>query len=233
MAEMYALAPAVLEMTADPGLYAQVATRATSAESGSPWWQRLFAALGTRPSWRVLAPVTVVAVLALAILWPSEEPASRFAELAAVETLPWVQIDVRGGSGDELKEAFSTGMQAYRDQDFTTAAKKLDVVTTLMTDARETGREFPPGFSDQAQLYRGISHLLAGDVAESLVPLSEARGSALRPVAERATWAEAQALLLLDRPREALTGLETLSDSPVYGSRSIELMARIRSLLDS
>ena len=217
--ELYAMAPAADALKAEPGAYAAAAARALSAHEPSPW-RRLMEFV--RPGGRLgyLLPTLVTAALAVAVLWPEADTSSRYAQLVDLQPIPWVQIDVRGGDQDQALSDWTRGMDLYRRADYAGAADPLSRAAETLPAGSRAQR--------QAQLYLGVSELLAGHTDRAVDPLLGATESPLSPIADRARWYLAQAYLLQDEAPRARAELETLTSSPVYGTRAAQLLADLR-----
>ena len=227
--ELFAMAPATVAMTSDPGAFTAAANKA-SAEGQPGLARRIMAWLGMSGSGRLLIPVAVAGVLALVMLWPNAEPGGSFGNLARVEPLPYVQLTVRSGGQGEAAQLFHKGMESYRQQRYTETARDLTEAGKLLADA-PAGPETV--LRDQINLYLGVSYLLADAAGEAVPPLRNARTSTLGPVADKAGWYLAQALLLQEQPDEALEVLADLTNSPVYGDKAAELIRSVEDLSEN
>jgi hypothetical protein len=214
--ELYAHAPAVVALTTEPGVYRGALADAVGGERAGVL-QRLSSWLQERASARVLAPVLVTAILALVVLLPREGAESPFADLAVLEPLPYVRVDVRAGADDSTAAIFARGMEAYLAADYSAAASELAQVLDRLRQVPGDGPDLPAGFADQTALYRGVSLLLSDRASEAIIALEGAVDSSLRPVRERARWYLCQAYLITDQPVAAEELLVELVRSPVYG----------------
>ncbi len=213
--ELYDAAPESTLLLAQPGRFAAAAEAGLAAAGhGQPTgWQRLEAWL--RP-W-VLIPATVVAALAVLVLW-SGDGADPLSELAVIQPLPTMQVDLRNAD-TEADAEYRAGIEAYRAGDWSAAAVKF---ATAIGRA-ETG--WPR--RHQAQLYGGSSLLLDGRARDALELLGEAAASPLPPIREQALWQTVQARLILGRTDAARKALATLAASPVFGARATTLLDQL------
>jgi hypothetical protein len=223
--ELYCVAPVDEALRAEPGRHARVLQRAARrAQPGLA--ARLGRALRSLLQPRVLAPLTAVAAVALALLVGQPDGVPRSADLARIEALPYVPLEMRGND-DALAGQLREGLDRYAAGDYGEAGRLLDAVWTAAGD--------DPAWGDrhQAALYLGLARLLVGDGEAAVAPLEAARTSPLRPVAERGAWYLAQAHLLRGAPEASLPLLETLTESPVYGSAAAEQLIEIRKICDN
>lgn len=230
--ELYALAPATLEMTANPHPYAQAAKQALNSRRTrrpSPL-SRLAALLQLRGPARLLVPVAVAAIVALAIVWPFSGGPSDVQRLANLDAIPYAQIQLRTGAPDATQVLFEDGMLSYQEQDYAQAAKMLALAITTVgpVDPVDQPSNRP---LDQAHLYLGVSLLLAQKPLAAIEPLQIAVKSPLRPVADRAAWTLAQAYLASDQPKSAQSTLAQLAQSPVYREKAQHLLELIDRIL--
>jgi len=224
--ELFAMAPATVAMTGDPGTFAAAANKASAGRQPG-LARRIMAWLGLSGSGRLLVPVVVAGALALVMFWPNAEPGGSFGNLARVEPLPYAQVTVRSGDHGKAAQLFHKGMESYRQQRYTETARDLAAARKLLADA-PAGPETV--LRDQINLYLGVSYLLADLAGEAVSPLRNARSSTLEPVADKAGWYLAQALLLQEQPAEALEVLAELASSPVNGGKAAELIRLVEDL---
>jgi len=220
--ELYAEAPVDEALRVEPGRHAG-ALRAGARAAQPGLAARLAAMLGRLLPPRVLAPLTAVALVLLVGL-PDGVPSS--AELARIEALPYVPLEMRGRD-DELAANLHDGLDRYAAGDYAEAGRLLGAVWTAAGD--------DPAWDDrhQAALYLGLARLLSGDGQAAVAPLEAARTSPLRPVAERGAWYLAQAHLLRGEPAASLPLLESLTTSPVYGAAAAAQLIEIRDICDN
>lgn len=211
--ELYAFAPVAAAVTAEPGRYALAA-------SGPGLLDRLSRALNGIFRPRVLAPVTIAAVLALLVLLPT---GSRWRDLAVVEPLAWSHVPVRAAD-DPAGKLFSDGMLMYEAGNYDQAAPILLQAARVMENSDHSALPLGAGSPGQARLYAGVSLLLANRPQAAKRPLTVAAANPLPPVAQGAQWYLVQDYLLCDQPDSARIYLESLQDSPVYGSRARSLL---------
>ncbi len=219
MEELFAMAPAALEMRSNPGQYARVMKQALAKPRGSlldgfgNLLSRLF-------NVRVMVPLALTAAVALFMINPFSGSDS-LSSLVNLQALPYTHIDVRAGGSDIAGQDFAAGMSFYQQTDYCAAAP-------LIAKAVEEGIK-PGAVRDQGTLYAGVSYLLCEqpDVAISLLKLSAA--SDIPPVAQKSLWYLGQGHLLNDNPVAAKAALESLSDSPVYGDQARNLLEKIKA----
>ena len=219
------MAPAAAAMTAQPGLYAEQVGRSLHSES---LFARLNRMLFTGPA-RVLLPVAVAAVLAMLIFMPQSSD-SKFHNLAMTEAPAFSPIQVRAGAQDQWLPLWESGMQHYQSGDFGLAADDLhQAVNLLALDPANQQERYT--VLDNARMYLGVSQLISGQEENSIAILTLAAQSRLRPVQQKAQWYLAQAYLIGEQPEAALTVLEELQTSPVFGTQAKELMKEIEALM--
>jgi hypothetical protein len=162
------------------------------------------------------------AAAAVALVAIFSQNQASFGDLAQVEPLRYVQMPLRGALPAH-EVSFREGMEAYTAGNYAAAAGRL-------AQAVRAGEAEPSwGNLTQARLYLGVSLLLTGKAAEAVPDLEQARGSPLRPLADRAGWYLAQAHLLLEDPDSALPVLEGLaSGGSAYAEPAARQAAAIR-----
>ncbi|MEN8005914.1 MAG: hypothetical protein ABFS42_02825 [Candidatus Krumholzibacteriota bacterium] len=223
LTELYVHAPAAVAMTSDPGTFKQAFARSVAAAQPG-LWRRLVDWLNNRGGGRVLAPIVVAATLALVLLWPRGEVDFSYGDFAVLDPLVYTHIEVRSGGSDSTAVVFDRGMESYVTGDYVSAVRELTLVRDLLVQFPDSAPARQAGFSDQAELYRGVSLLLAGDVPAAAEALSGAAASPIRPVRERAQWYLVQAHLVSNQPDAAEEFLTVLLNSPVYGSQALALL---------
>ncbi len=227
--ELYATAPYAREMRADPRRYRQTIAAAAPDIGGPNRVLGLVMAAGrylqSLVTWRVGVPVATVAAVALVLIVVGRDDGFDPRTLAVIEPVAYVQIDTRSGATPQLSASFRAGMAAYDEQRYADAAGIL--TDTLALAGQDSG--WP--HMDQARFYQGLSYLLAGDAGSAIEALEKTTNSPVRPLADRSRWYLAQALLLHETPRAALTPLQDLADnSPLYAERAA---AQLRSLQEA
>jgi tetratricopeptide (TPR) repeat protein len=173
--------------------------------------------------WRVLAPATAALALALLVLVQMRGLGpDDVARLARLEPVPYVSIDVRGGTPSGRMRLFEEGMSSY-------AAGRYDSAARLLTQALASAAEDPAWEErDQARFFLGLSVLLDGNPDSARVHLEAAKGSATPVIADRSLWYLAQAHLLLNDASGALRYLDALAtSSPGYAERATRLREEI------
>ena len=224
--DLYAGAVASEALRTEPGRYGAVL--AAAARAGEPslrdklggLWHRL-----SRP--RVLVPVGAAAavVLVLMVFQPGSLPSS--ADLAVIVPLPYQELQLRGGPGQELDQLLAEGMKQYAAGDYAAAAASLG---SVWTEAR-AAEDWPDRL--QTALFLGLCLLLDDRPDEAIDPLSAATGSTLLPIAERGKWYLAQTHLLREDPQASVPLLESLLNSPVYGTRAATQLQSVRQICDN
>jgi len=126
-------------------------------------------------------------------------------------------------------------MQNYRSGEYNSAADDLAQAVNLLAADLQTNQSNNPdehyAVLDNARLYLGVSQMLSDRTVESLNTLQKASESNLMPVRQKSLWFLAQAHLLNEQPQKALTILNQLQNSPVYGLQAAALMADIQELI--
>jgi hypothetical protein len=194
---LYAMAPLAVGITSEPGaVHRALAVRSLAGRIRS--W------LPARRVW--LVPPVAAAALGLVVTLLLRGPGG-LADLAEIEPVPYVPLDVRGG------EPIGEGMRLYAEGRYADAAD-------VLVRAVEAGDE-------SARFHAGLSLLLAGRAGDALLHLRGATGSPLPVEADRARWYLAQAYLTLGRGADARAELERLRQSPGYARRAA---AQLREL---
>ena len=221
--ELYEMAPHVASIRRRPDLAHAAVREALDASRPSigdrlrGWADRFF-------SPRVLTPVAVAAAVALVIFNLGERPAD-LRRLVTVDPMAYVSVDVRSGETDR-DAAYRAAMDAYSNADYRGAIDGLERAV-----AGDWGGAAWDDL-DQARLYLGVCHLLADEPAAAVPHLETGAASWLPPVADGSKWYLAQARLMLGdvaAAREILADLG--ANSPVYGARAADLLARIDQLI--
>lgn len=237
--QLYEMAPGMAAMLGQPGELAAQLAAATAAEAAWParpeperenrlltWFRETLAAITTP---RVLVPVGVAAVLALAMFVQHNlsEPDS-LRRLAFVEPVPYVQIGIRAGTSTIATLSFDEGMTHYAAGRYDEAADRLTVAVQLGQEISTWSRQ------DQAAFYLGLSLLLTGQAEPAQEHLGRASQSPVAPLAEKACWYLAQAHLLLDDAHGALVPLQALADDGlIYRERAHRQLEELRRVMVS
>ena len=177
-----------------------------------------------------MAPLMAAAVLATVVLLPRGGADSPYRDLAVLEPLAYTRLAVRSGPADSAALVFERGMDAYLAEDYAGAAAELAEVPGLLQRHPEARSARQTGLAAQANLFRGVSLLLANDPATAIPVLAAAATSPLRPVQERALWNLVQAYLLTDQPIAAKEALAKLFASPIYGERARALRQKVHDV---
>jgi len=225
--EMYSMAPAMSQLTAQPGRYAAQAARYLEQDKTETWLTRLNKILFSGPA-RVLVPVAVAAVLAMLIFMPQTTDI-KYRSLAMTEAPAFSPIQVRAGQQDQWLPLWDSGMQAYRTGQYDVAVVDLTQAINLIAKLPNSAEE-RFAVLDNARLYLGVSQMLSDQTDDALVTLKVAATSTLRPVQQKSLWYLAQVHLLNEQPEEALTVLSQLENSLVYGPRAKALTVEIKKL---
>ncbi len=228
--EMYAMAPAMTELTSQPGIYADQAERYLELNQSESWFSRLNQVIFSGPK-RVLVPMAVAAVLAMLIFMPQGTD-TKYRNLAITEAPAFSPIQVRTGQQNQWFPLWSSGMQFYQSGEYDSAADDLAQAIDLLTASLNSPDEHFAAL-DNARLFLGVSQLLSDRIAESLATLQIVSKSTLMPVRQKGLWYLAQAHLINEQPQEALAVLSQLENSPVYGSQATSLMSDIVSMLQN
>jgi len=216
MEELFAMAPAALELQSNPGRYARTMEQAL-ADPGRNFLTEL---LDRFFNVRVLVPLVATAAIALLIINPFSGPAS-LSHLADFHALPYSQIDVRSGNNGTAVQHFTEGMGYYQQADYCTAGP-------LLVQALEGGIE-PEFARDQGTLYAGVSYLICGQNEKALAMLNLSAESTIQPVAQKSLWYLGQTHLQDNNKLAAVAALESLLDSPVYARQAQELLDKIEA----
>lgn len=220
--EMYALAPAVNGLHADPGRYAEQARRHLPARS---LWSRLASIYRWQPA-RILVPLAVAAVLALAVILP-RSPSSPYPGLALTDVPTYTVLPVRAGGQDTWYPLWESGMESYTTGDYPGAAARLARAVPLLEEAVQGDPDRAPVL-DHARFYLGIARLQLGYLPQAAASLQAAADSPLPPVQQKSLWYLAQTRLLQNDPGAAGVLLERLQGSPVFGARARQQLEDIR-----
>ncbi len=223
--ELFAMAPSVVAMRTQPGVYAEQVGRRPQTES---LWARLNRLVFSGPA-KVFVPVAVAAVLAMLIFMP-QTTTSKYRNLAMTEAPAFSPIQVRAGAQGQWVPLWESGMDHYQNGDYGLAANDLDRAVNLLAKETDTLEE-RYAVLDNARMYLGVSRLLSGWNEESITVLTVAAQSRLRPVQQRSLWYLAQAHLVEQQPESALSVLKELQSSPVFGVRAVKLMNDIEVLM--
>ncbi len=226
--EMYAMAPSMTELTAQPGVYAEQAAQHLELDNKASWLTRINKVLFSGPA-RLLVPVAVAAVLAMLIFLP-QGSATKFHSLAIVEAPAYSPLQVRAGQQTPWLPLWNSGMQSYRDSEYQAAAGDLSQAVSIISQQTNAPEE-DYTVLDNALFYLGVSQMLDDQILESINTLQIAATSSLRPLQQKSLWNLAQAHLLNEQPQEALTALDRLKNSPVYGAPAQALISDIESLI--
>ncbi len=231
--EMFAMAPAMTELKTHPGGYADETARYLELDKPESWLSRLNRVLFSGPA-RVLVPVAVAADLAMLIIIP-QTTETKFRSLAMTEAPAFSPIQVRAGHQNQWFPLWDSGMQYYRSGEYNSAADDLaQAVNLLAADLQinqSNSSDEQYAVLDNARLYLGVSQMLSDRTVESLNTLQEASESNLMPVRQKSLWFLAQTHLLNEQPQKALTILNQLENSPVYGLQAAALIADIQELI--
>jgi len=185
-----------------------------------------------RGTLRLSLVLGVLALLAMA-LWRAQGrgPAS-YDDLVTLETLPYMQVDLRTAGNRAMATIFELGMTHFTAGDWPAAVEQLSRADRMLRADPRGGPPEQPLFRPMLQMYLGISQLLAGQTRESLATLDEiAQPEIARALRERGLWYGAQARLLLGDGPGALRQLDQLTGSPVYGVEAPALAAVVRKRL--
>jgi len=229
LGDLYAHAPVAAAMSSDPGIFRRAFRQTLTAKRPSQW-SRISARWPGLGLGRLMVPLVAAAALAMVLLLPRGGADSPYRDLAVLEPLAYTRLEVRSGAGDSTALVFERGMDAYLAEDYAAAAAELAEVPGLLQrhpDAR-SGRQ--TGLAAQADLFRGVSLLLANDPAKAIPVLAAAAASPLLPVRERAQWNLVQAYLLTDQPIAAEEVLSKMLASPIYGERARALNQKLHDL---
>ena len=226
--EMYAMAPAMLELSSHPGEYAAQAARYLELDNARSWWSRLGRLIQAGPA-AMLIPVGVAAVLAMLIFMPhSSDPGFR--PLAMIEAPAYAPIQMRAGQQEPWVALWDQGMDSYNQRQYQKAASDLTRAAKLLSPTPTAGINHEADL-DNLNLYLGVSLLLSDQSIAALAPLQKASQSSLGPVRQKALWFLAQAHLINEQPQDALKALAPLLQSPVYAEDATLLTNEINSRL--
>jgi hypothetical protein len=228
--ELYAQAPAAAALTGEPEHWAQRLAAFAGETVGrrrSGVVVRLQEVMRQRALRRAWLPVGVAAAAALALfLLLPQGGADRLRELARLEPISYVQLDIRAGGQGRAGEAFAEGMGHYAAARYRKAAAALAAALALGADD-QTWRD-----RDQARFFLGLSLLLAGDAALAEPHLEALTRVPLKPLAERGRWYLAQCDLVLGNAAGARANLQALVDSGlVYRKEAAAQLAELQDLL--
>ncbi len=220
--DLYSGAMASEELRAHPGRYRRVLEAATSAP-GSSFLDRLSDYIKRLLQLRVLVPVGAVAAVALVLMVIQPGLLPSAGDLAFIEPLPYQELELRGGVGQDLDRLLAEGMQQYASGNYQAASASLGSVW----NQTQTVADWPD--RHQTALFLGLCLLLDDRPDEAMDPLTLATNSNLLPIAERGKWYLAQTHLLREDTKSSITLLESLLNSPVYGTLAA---AQLQSVLD-
>lgn len=169
--------------------------------------------------WRTAAPLPSPR----AVVLPAPPPFSRplpsaervFALSVPAVELPPAALVVRGAAGD-FSTQFLSGVQAYREASYQTAAMCFAVAA----DARPA--------EPHAWFYLGVSRLLAGDAAGAVGPLQAAQRLGAGGLSVEATWYLSLALERTGRTDAAIRTITPLCGVP--GPHAVESCAALEVL---
>ncbi|MBU8870872.1 MAG: zf-HC2 domain-containing protein [Gemmatimonadales bacterium] len=224
--DLYSGAVVSEELRADPSRYASILVTASRSNEPSllDRMGRFFHRL-LQP--RVLAPVGVVAAVALVLMVFQPGQLPRAGDLAIIEPLPYQGLELRGDAGQGPDQLLAESMEDYVAGNFSAAAASLGLVwAATATDPEWSNR-------DQTALFLGLCLLLDDRPNEAIGPLTSATRSLLLPIAERGKWYLAQTHLLREDPKASALLLENLLNSPVYGSRAADQLQSVRQICNN
>lgn len=171
-------------------------------------------------NWRIWVPACAVAGAALLLLLP--RGGNDWADLARIEAVPYVQMETRAPDLHPSDPLIRAGLDSYAGAAYAEAAVQLARAVRLMEGETPTGR--------RVAFYAGLSFLLTAETDSAAHYLRIARRSHLPVIADRATWALAQAQLLRGDPEAAAGLLESLAQgSAGYRDAAAEQLAEIRA----
>lgn len=170
--------------------------------------------------WRILLPACAGAALALLLLNLGGE--DDWSRLARIEVVPYAQMETRAPDLRPSDRLIREGMDAYANEEYAQAAAVLAQAVHQMDGATSAGR--------RVAFYAGLSFLLSSEADSAASYLALARRANLPLIADRATWALAQAHLLREDPDAAVRLLESLAHgSPGYREKAADQLAQIRA----
>ena len=227
--EIYAMAPSMNQLTADPGVFAEQARLHLDPETSESLVSRISRMLFTGPA-RVLVPVAMAAVLAMLIFLP-QTTETKFRTLAMTDAPAFSPIQVRSGQQEPWLALWDQGMESYQSGEYRAAAQDLVQAIAILDSSANPDVEKTELLA-HARLFLGVSQMLSEQTAESLITLQRASESRLIPIHQKGMWYLAQAHLLNEQPRDALRLLKQLENSPVYGPQAAELIIGIEEIIN-
>ncbi|MCK4304275.1 MAG: zf-HC2 domain-containing protein [Candidatus Eisenbacteria sp.] len=210
------------------------AGRVDGQTSTGSWLNRLLKpfspAAGWHGAWRTLAPALAAAAVVAVVLW-QQSGGPNLADLARLEAIDYVQMEIRADSGGKADLMYRHGMTLYAEGQYAKASRILSAAFREATDFRGTtviGAE-PPAAGARGAGSAGIRPegvLPAGPEVES-----EEFGSLEAPPTQMAFYA-GLSFLLAEQPDSAVTYLEmALSSSlPVLSDRARWYLAQAHLL---
>lgn len=124
------------------------------------------------PRYGVVGAVAAAAVVALVLQWPRDDEISRVLELQALPSYSF-RLESRDVSASRVREALESGLRAYDEREFETAARLLQAVDASALD--DVDRTVHRIYLGSALTWSG-HHETAVEILES-VPLSSVPGS--------------------------------------------------------
>ncbi len=140
---------------------------------------------------RIAAALGAIAIILLIILLPQQAP--KYAELARMEPIPYVRLDLRGAApATENGRLFDQAMDFYSKQNYEDAVKKFDLLL-----AREPGNA-------EVHFYSGLCRLLMQDADGAIGYFTKAIQLGGNGFAEKLHWYLGNAYLLQNNGKQAL-----------------------------